>query len=121
VARRYWAEAGLEDRIDLRLAPALETLAALRAEGAESTFDLAFLDADKVEYHAYYEACLALLRPGGLIAVDNTLWGGRTADPAEQDADTVAIRAFNAALHADARIDLSLLPIGDGLTLARKR
>lgn len=121
VARRYWDEAGLSGRIELRLAPATETLAALAAEGGVGTYDLAFLDADKEEYLAYYEACLSLLRPGGLVAVDNTLWGGRTADPGATDAETVALRAFNAALHADHRVDLSLVPIGDGLTLARKR
>lgn len=130
VARRYFAEAGLSDRLDLRLAPALETLAALEAEsesgaggggGAGEPFDLAFLDADKEEYLAYYEASLRLLRPGGLVVVDNTLWGGRTADPAVTDAETRAIRAFNSHVHADPRVDISLVPIGDGLTLARKR
>lgn len=120
-ARRYLAEAGLSDRLDLRLGPALETLAALRAQGADGTFDLAFLDADKEEYLAYYEASLHLLRPGGLVAVDNTLWSGRVADPRVDDPETRALRSFNAALREDARVDLSLVPIGDGLTLARKR
>ena len=121
VARRYWAEAGVEDRIDLRLAPALETLDALIAEGEAGTFDFAFIDADKVEYDAYYERILTLLRPGGLVSVDNVLWSGRVLDTARQDPDTRAIRAFNKKLHADPRVSLSLVPIGDGLTLARKR
>lgn len=121
VARRYFEEAGLTDRLDLRLAPALDTLAALRAAGQEGRFDFAFLDAHKPEYVAYYEHALALLRPGGLVAVDNTLWAGRVVDPADRDEDTEAIRAFNAHLRDDARVELSLVPIGDGLTLARKR
>ena len=121
VARRYWAEAGGAHKIALHLAPALETLAALRAGGEEGTYDLAFIDADKVNYGAYYEACLALLRPGGLVLVDNVLWGGAVADPAVQDAETRAIRAFNERLHGDPRVDLAVLPVGDGLTLARKR
>jgi predicted O-methyltransferase YrrM len=121
VARRYWAEAGVADRIDLRLAPALETLDALLAAGDGGTFDLAFIDADKTNYLGYYERVLALLRPGGLILVDNTLWSGRVADPEDADADTVALRHFNERLHRDERIDLSMLPVGDGLTLARKQ
>ena len=121
VARRYWAEAGVAERIDLRLAPAVETLDALLAGGAAGSYDFAFIDADKEGYAAYYERSLQLLRPGGLIAVDNTLWDGAVADPADQSTDTVAIRAFNDTLHEDERVDLSLVPIGDGLTLARKR
>ncbi len=121
VARRYWAEAGVADRIDLRLAPALETLDALIAEGEAGTFDFAFIDADKTEYDAYYERILTLLRPGGLVSVDNVLWSGRVLDTAKQDPDTRAIRAFNEKIHADPRVSLSLVPIGDGLTLARKR
>jgi predicted O-methyltransferase YrrM len=121
VARRYWQRAGVVGRIELRLAPALQTLDALIGEGGGGSFDFAFIDADKGRYLDYYERSLILLRPGGLIAVDNTLWGGSVADPAETDADTAAIRAFNAALRDDPRIDLSLVPIGDGLTLARKR
>jgi caffeoyl-CoA O-methyltransferase len=121
MARRYWAEAGVADRIDLRLAPALETLDALLAAGEAGRYDFAFIDADKEAYPEYYERLLQLLRPGGLIAVDNTLWDGAVADPADQEPDTVAIRAFNERLHGDERIDLSLVPIGDGLTLARKR
>ena len=121
IARRYWAEAGIADRIDLRLAPALDTLDALIAGGEAGRFDFAFIDADKENYRGYYERVLALLRSGGLVAVDNVLCGGRVVDPAKRDKDTEAIRAFNKALLGDARIDLSLVPIGDGLTLARKR
>lgn len=120
-AREAWREAGVEEKIELRLAPARESLDALLAEGAAGSFDFAFIDADKENYRHYYEAALELLRPGGLIAVDNTLWGGSVADPADTKPDTVAIRAFNDALHADERVDLSLVPIGDGLSLARKR
>lgn len=121
VARRYWAEAGVAGRVDLRLAPAIRTLDGLIAEGAREDFDFAFIDADKENYEGYYERCLALVRPGGLIAVDNVLWSGRVADAQADDADTRAIRAFNARLHTDERVSLSLVPIGDGLTLARRR
>jgi len=121
IARRYWAEAGVEDRIDLRLGPALDTLDALVDEGGAGTYDLVFIDADKTGYADYYEGALTLLRPGGLICVDNVLWGGSVVDPAKQSDDTKAIRAFNEKLHNDERVDLSLVPIGDGLTLARKR
>lgn len=121
IARRYWADAGVAGRIELRLAPALTTLADLLAAGEAGRFDFAFIDADKENYRAYYEGCLRLVRPGGLIAIDNTLWAGRVANPACDDADTGAIRALNAFLHTDDRIDLSLVPIGDGLTLARRR
>lgn len=121
VARRYWAEAGVAARIDLRLAPALETLDSLLADGGQGSFDLAFIDADKTNYLAYYERVFELLRPGGLVVVDNTLWSGRVADPAVVDEDTVALRHFNECLHRDQRVDLSLLPVGDGLTLARRR
>ncbi len=121
VARRYWREAGVAHRIDLRLAPADDTLDALLAAGNEGSYDFAFIDADKGGYASYYERALKLLRPGGLLLVDNTLWSGRVADPAATDADTVALRQFNTVLHADERVDLSLVPIGDGLTLARKR
>ncbi|CAE7896861.1 mdmC [Symbiodinium necroappetens] len=119
MARRFWTEAGVAERVDLRLAPALDTLAALQDEGRR--FDLMFIDADKENYGAYYEAGLKLVRPGGLILFDNVLWGGSVVDPDKQDADTKAIRALNLALHADRRISLSLVPIGDGLTLARVR
>ena len=121
MARRHWAAAGVAGRIELRIAPALETLDALLAEGGAGHYDFGFIDADKGAYADYYERLLALLRPGGLIAVDNTLWDGEVADPANQQPDTVAIRAFNGKLQADERVDLSLVPIGDGLTLARKR
>ena len=123
IARRYWAEAGVSERIDLRLAPALETLDGLLADDGAGCFDFGFIDADKENYLAYYERLLRLVRPGGLIAVDNTLWSGRLAEtPAGDDTDdTRALRAFNRALHTDDRIDLSLVPIGDGLTLARIR
>ncbi len=122
IARRYWAEAGVADKIDLRLAPALDTLDALIAAGAAGTFDFAFIDADKDEYADYYERTLEL-RPGGLVCVDNVLWSGKVVYPAvsDDDYDTLAIRAFNKKLADDARISLSLLSIADGLTLARKR
>lgn len=120
-ARDAWRKAGIEDKITLYLAPARETLEHLLAEGRAGEFDFAFIDADKENYPHYYEAVLELLRPGGLAAVDNTLWGGDVADPGNHDADTDAIRAFNGKAHGDERVDLSLLPVGDGLTLARKR
>ena len=121
VARRFWDKAGVAHKIDLRLAPANETLDALLAEGGAGSFDFAFIDADKPAYLGYYERCLKLLRAGGLIAIDNTLWSGRVADPAEADDDTISLRLFNHFVHRDERVDLSLLPVGDGLTLARKR
>lgn len=121
VAQRYWTEAGVSDRITLRLGPAMATLDALLASGEGSRFDLAFIDADKANYQAYYEHALALVRPGGLIIVDNVLWGGSVINPEKQDADTLAIRAFNTRIRDDDRVDLSLVPIGDGLTLAMKR
>ena len=121
VGRPFWEEAGVAKKIELVLAPARATLDARLAAGAAGQYDFAFIDADKSSYDAYYERCLQLLRPGGLIAIDNTLWGGKVAHPAIDDADTAALQALNAKLHDDSRIDLSLLPIGDGLTLARKR
>jgi predicted O-methyltransferase YrrM len=121
IARRYWVEARVAAKIDLRLAPALTTLDSLLASGASGTIDLAFIDADKVNYLAYYERALKLLRTGGLIVVDNTLWSGRVADPEVADEDTAALRHFNQCLHLDDRVDLSMVPIGDGLTLARKK
>jgi caffeoyl-CoA O-methyltransferase len=121
VARRHWAEAGVDGKIHLRIAPALETLDALLAENRAGSFDFAFVDADKENYDGYVERALVLLRPGGLLAVDNVLWNGSVIDPAKQDADTRAIRALNDKLRADQRVSLSLVPIGDGLTLARKR
>jgi caffeoyl-CoA O-methyltransferase len=121
IARRYWQEAGVEDKIELRLAPATKSLDALLAEGQAGHFDFAFIDADKGNYQGYYERVFELLRPGGLIAVDNVLWGGSVVDSRDTSEDTQAIRAFNAALANDRRVDISLVPIGDGLTLARKR
>jgi len=121
VARRYWKEAGVEDRIDLRLAPARDTLAALLMEQGPGSQDLAFIDADKTSYDAYYEACLQLLRPGGVIAIDNVLWSGKVADPAVTDADTAALRALNAKIRDDRRVDAVVLSVGDGVSLARKK
>ena len=121
VGRPYWEQAGVAHKIDLQLAPARATLDARLAAGEAGQYDFAFIDADKASYDAYYERCLQLLRPGGLIAIDNTLWSGKVAHGAAGDADTAALQALNAKLHGDARIDVSLLPIGDGLTLARKR
>ncbi|MEX6502646.1 O-methyltransferase [Pseudomonas zhanjiangensis] len=121
VAERYWREAGLAGQIEQRLAPALETLAALEADGLAGSFDLIFIDADKANYPAYFEHALRLLRQGGLILFDNTLWSGRVLEQHPDSADTRAIQALNRALRDDVRIDLSLLPLGDGLTLCRKR
>jgi len=121
VGRPFWERAGVAQKIDLRLKPATETLAELLDAGEAGRFDFAFIDADKANYEIYYERCLTLLRPGGVIGIDNVLWGGRVADPSAIDEDTVAIRALNAKVHADARVDACLLPIGDGLTLAVKR
>jgi caffeoyl-CoA O-methyltransferase len=115
-----WEAAGVRHKIDLRIAPALQTLEAELGRGGAGRFDFAFIDADKTGYDAYYERCLQLLRPGGLIAIDNTLWGGAVAQPADEDS-TAALQRLNDKLHRDERVDLSLLPIGDGLTLARKR
>ena len=121
VARRHWQAAGVADRIELVIAPAADTLDARLAQGEAGSYDFAFIDADKTGYLAYYERLLTLVRPGGLIVVDNTLWSGEVANPANVDRDTVALRKFNDALHRDSRIDLALLPVGDGLTLARRR
>jgi len=120
MARRYWTAAGVADKIELRLAPALETLDDLVRSGAAGSFDFAFIDADKANYQAYYERVLTLVRPGGLIAVDNTLWQGAVADPKVRDEDTEAIRTFNRLLKADQRVFPSMIPIGDGLSLALK-
>jgi predicted O-methyltransferase YrrM len=119
MARRAWKSAGVAEKIDLRLAPATATLAGMRGE--TGTYDFAFIDADKENYESYYELCLGLLRAGGLIAVDNTLWGGSVIDPRDTREPTLAIRAFNAARREDQRVDLSMLPVGDGITLLRKR
>ena len=121
VARRYWQEAGVAHKIDLRIAPAVETLDALLAEGQAATFDFAFIDADKTGYDAYYERTLRLLRPGGLAVLDNMLQAGRVLDAHTGHAGVNAIRALNEKLRTDDRVDLSLLPVADGLTLARKR
>ncbi len=119
-ARQTWADAGVTGKIELRLGPALDTLDALLAESHGGTFDFAFIDADKANYLNYYERALVLVRSGGLIVTDNVLWHGAVIDPADTTADTEAIRSFNRALHADARIALSIVPLGDGLTLACK-
>ncbi len=121
IARRYWREAGVEHKIDLRIAPAKETLEELLAEGEAGHLDFAFIDADKANYAHYYDRALRLIRPGGLIAVDNVLWHGDIDNPAHSDADTLALRAFNLALLGDDRIWLSMLPIADGLTLAVRK
>jgi caffeoyl-CoA O-methyltransferase len=118
IARRYWERAGVASRIDLRLGPALDTL---RALPADTRFDMGFIDADKPTYPAYYEEILTRLRPGGLILVDNVLWFGRVADPAADDPQTLAIRAFNDQVAADPRVDCVMLPVSDGLTILRKR
>ena len=119
VARRYWKEAGVDHKIDLRIRPAIETLRELIAQG--DSFDFAFIDADKANYDAYYECAQQLVRTGGLIAVDNVLWHGRVVDPQMNDADTLAIRAINNKIHGDSRVAMSMLPISDGLTLCLKR
>ena len=121
IARRDWEQAGVADRIDLRIGPAKATLEAMLKDGNKSSIDFAFIDADKTSYRDYYELCFELLRPGGLIAIDNTLWGGAVADPKNNEKDTCALRELNTFLYGDERVDISLVPIGDGLTLARKR
>ncbi|MFO1187751.1 MAG: class I SAM-dependent methyltransferase [Alphaproteobacteria bacterium] len=120
-ARTYWRAANVESQIELRLGPAKETMVALIGEGRSNLYDMAFIDADKVSYDAYYEGALKLVRPGGLILIDNTLWSGAVADPKVDDPDTLALRALNARLHGDERIDYCLTPMGDGLTLCRRR
>lgn len=121
IARRFWDKAGVTAKIDLRLAPAMDTLDELLRDGQGGRFDFAFIDADKTSYEGYYERCLELLRPGGLIAVDNVLWSGSLVDERNQDPDCNALRSLNRKLYSDERVDLSMVPIGDGLTLARKR
>ena len=121
IGRRYWKEAGLERRIELTIAPAVKTLDWLLAQGLTGQLDLAFIDADKENYDAYYERCLKLVRRGGLVLIDNVLWGGSVANLAEDDEDTEAIRALNAKLKADERVDLTLFAVGDGMTCALKR
>jgi predicted O-methyltransferase YrrM len=121
VARKYWKKAGVADRIELRLGPAAETLEKLLKAGEASRFDLMFIDADKVSYDIYYEGGLKLLRPGGVMLIDNVLWSGNVADPSIKDEDTSALRALNAKIMADSRIDLVMVPICDGVTMARKK
>jgi predicted O-methyltransferase YrrM len=121
IARRYWDKAGVANKIDLQIAPAIETLDKLLANGEAETFDFAFIDADKSNYYNYYDRALKLIRPGGLIAVDNVLWSGAVADPEIRDNRTNKIREFNQKLHEDERVTISLVPIADGLTLALKK
>lgn len=121
IARRYWTQANVQQKIDLRLAPATETLDALIAQGNAGAYDFAYVDADKTNYDAYYERLLQLLRPGGLMALDNMLWHGAVADSNDRDEDTVALRHLNEKIGTDERVDCSLISIGDGLMLARKR
>lgn len=121
IGREYWRAAGVEERIELRLGTALESLDGLLAEGAAGSFDLAYVDADKKGYDAYYERALALVRSGGVVALDNVLWRGEVANPDNHDHQTLALRELNAKIHADPRVTPVLLPIGDGLTLARRR
>lgn len=120
IARRYWQKAEVDHKIDLHIAPAIQTLDLLLSEGQASTFDFAFIDADKRNYDNYYERSLQLVRSGGLIVIDNVLWDGKVADSQVQDADTLAIRTLNEKLHSDKRVSLSVLAVSDGLTLARK-
>jgi len=120
IARRYWKEAGVENRIELRLGPARETLTGVLAAEGPASQDPAFIDADKTGYDVYYELCLQLVRPGGIIAIDNVLWSGKVADPAVKDADTAALRALNLKIRDDQRVDAVVLTVGDGLTLARR-
>jgi predicted O-methyltransferase YrrM len=121
IARRYWREAGLAEKIELRLGPAGETLTAMLKDGLSGTFDFAFIDADKLNYDAYYEACLELVRPGGLIALDNMLWKGKVVDAANGDEETKALHALNLKIRDDERVDACLLTVGDGLMLTRRR
>ncbi len=120
IAKKFWKKGGVENRISLHIAPALETLEKLLLTN-KSSFDFAFIDADKSNYDNYYEACLQLVRKGGVVAIDNVFWGGSVADESQQDEDTLAIRVLNKKLQTDDRVDLSIVPIGDGLTLARKK
>ncbi len=121
IARRYWADAGVAHKVDLRLGPAVDTLDRLLADGAAATFDLAFIDADKPGYPAYWERCVALVRPGGVIAIDNVLWGGAVADPSVDDASTRAIREVNELVASDTRVRHVMLAIADGMTIARRQ
>ncbi|MBI1298232.1 SAM-dependent methyltransferase [bacterium] len=121
VGRPFWLEAGVAHKIDLRIGPGLDSLRTLLDEGHAASFDFAFIDADKPNYPHYYELCLELVRPGGVIGIDNTLWGGRIADLSHQDESTHMIRTLNERIRNDDRVDMSLVPIGDGLMLACKR
>lgn len=121
MARRFWREGGVDRKIDFRLGPALQTLETLHAQDRTSTFDMAFIDADKPNQQAYYEHCVKLVRPGGLILIDNSLWGGAVADPAQQDGHTLAIRNTNERVSRDARVEAMMLSIGDGLLMARRK
>ncbi|MBV8689088.1 MAG: class I SAM-dependent methyltransferase [Candidatus Eremiobacteraeota bacterium] len=121
IARRYWKSAGVAEKIQLRIAPAIETLDSLLARGDEGTFDFAFIDADKTSYDGYYERSLSLLKQNGIMTIDNVLWSGRVADPTEEDESTQALRALNAKIGRDDRVDVAMIPIGDGVTLVRKR
>jgi len=120
-ALQYWREANVADNIQLKLGPALDTLAKLIEEGLTNQFDLAFIDADKVNYDAYFEACMALVRSGGVILIDNVFWGGAVVDKSDMQADTIAIRNLNKKLYNDSRVEISMLPLADGLTLVRKK
>jgi len=121
IAKHYWHQAGIADRIELKLAPAADTLQQLLDDNQHGSFDMTFIDADKENYDRYYEQCLELVRPNGLIIFDNMLWSGKVADDAHNDLDTVAIRELNRKLQQDERVDISLIPMADGITLARKR
>jgi predicted O-methyltransferase YrrM len=121
IARRYWKEAGVEGRIELTIGPALKTLDGFLVQGLAGQLDLAFIDANKEDYDAYYERCLRLVRRGGMVLIDNVLWGGSVANLADKDVDTQAIRTLNAKLKADERVDLALFAVGDGMTCALKR
>ena len=121
VARRYWREAGVEGKVDLRLGDARQTLAALLQEGSAGTFDFAFVDADKESYLEYYELCLKLVRPGGVMVFDNVLWSGRVADPSDRSSSTLGLRALNERLKNDERVSIAIVPIGDGIALVRRR
>ena len=121
MARRYWAEAGVSDKIKLHLAPAVETLDGLLADGQEGSFDMAFIDADKPNYLHYYDRVIRLLKPNGVLLIDNVLWSGKVADEGHTDEETVCLRELNAHVHTDMRVEACLIPIGDGLTIARKK
>ena len=121
IAREFWAKAGVSNRISLVLKPGREVIADLMAKGEAGSFDMMFIDADKEQYDAYYEGGLKLLKTGGLMLIDNVLWGGDVANPEKNDADTQAFRALNAKIRKDARVDFSMVPIGDGVTMVHKR